>query len=76
MKYKKVTSRKLNTPIFNLIGYAALGSTGTLCLNSVGSIYHLKKDTQTETWSIYDDILDLRVPSGCRLLAIYEINQR
>ena len=35
---------------------------------------HLKKDTQTET---YDDILDLRVPSGCRrLLAIYERNQR
>ena len=34
---------------------------------------HLKKVTPTETWSIYDDILDLRVPSGCRrLLAIYE----
>ena len=38
---------------------------------------HLKKYTETETWSIYDDILDLRVPSGCRrLLAIYERNQR
>ena len=22
----------------------------------------LKKDTRTETWSIYDDILDIRVP--------------
>ena len=32
-----------------------------------------EKDAQTETWSIYDDILDLRVPSGCRrLLAIYD----
>ena len=39
---------------------------------------HLKKIyTQAETRSIYDDILDLRVPTGCRrLLAIYEINQR
>ena len=38
---------------------------------------HLNKIYSTETWSIYDDFLDLRVPSGCRrLLAIYERNQR
>ena len=38
--------------------------------------YHLNKYTQTEAWSMYDDILDLRVPCSCRrLLAIYEINQ-
>ena len=61
---------------------------GHLCNNNELDIYvtimwlfalnHQKKIyTQTETCSIYDDIIDLRVPSGCRrLLAIYERNQR
>ena len=38
LKIKKVTSKKLNKPIFDVIAHAALGSTGTLCPYSVGSI--------------------------------------
>ena len=36
-----------------------------------------KRNSDRDMVDIYDDILDLRVPSGCRgLLAIYERNHR
>ena len=38
MRYTKVTSKKLNTPISDRIAYAAMGSTCTLFPNSVGFI--------------------------------------